>query len=88
MALTGDNVDEPEKMQGRAGEPERHPKSAYRLLHSMWQRAGEPETHDTHRLLAQGWGTRETFRVHTQAFTLNAAQEIWNQWNLFISTST
>ena len=37
---------------------------------------------------AQGWGTRETFRVHTQAFTLNAAQGRWNQWNLFISTST
>ena len=35
-------MDEPEKMQGRAGEPERHPKSTHRLLHSMQQRAGEP----------------------------------------------
>ena len=48
MALTRNDVDEPEKRQGRAGEPERHPKSAHRLLHSMRQRAGEPEMQASH----------------------------------------
>jgi hypothetical protein len=35
-------------MQGRAGEPKRHPKSAHRLLHSMQRRAGEPKTQAAH----------------------------------------